>query len=53
MDAVKRERERERRYKENFDWRMEDIGVRGVKRVQLVMPDIDGSRIKGGVVCRS
>ena len=31
--AIKRDRERDRSYKEDFYWRMEDIGVWGDKRV--------------------
>ena len=37
-------RQRDRRANDNFDRRMEDLGVWGDERVRLVMSNIDGGR---------
>ena len=50
---VKIYRERDRRVQGNFDQMMEDIGVRGYKRVQLVTSEMDGSGIIGDAFRRS
>ena len=42
-DSADRERDREQSSEEDSDWRMEDIGVQGNERVQLVTSDINGS----------
>ena len=36
-----------RRADNDFDWRMEDLGVWGDNRVQSVMSDIDGGGRRG------
>ena len=46
-DTVDKERERERRAEDHFDWSMEDIGVRGDKMVRLVTSEIDCGERQG------
>ena len=43
-------RERRHKTKDNFNWKLEDLGVRLDERILLVMYDIDGSGRQGKAV---